>query len=149
MSEFSGEQIYRNATFSSTRTWRERKGRLRLIGSCCKDCGQLWFPRRGKGVCGQCNSRNLTDYECSHTGRILYHWHNAFFFTPTGYGEWGVNKRVSALIELDDGVHIFSEIVEAEPEEIEDGVRVEMVVRKHRRETNGNWFYAYKFVLAK
>jgi len=60
-----------------------------------------------------------------------------------------MNKRVSALIELDDGVHIFSEIVEAEPEEIQDGMRVEVVVRKHRRESNGNWFYAYKFVLAK
>lgn len=149
MSEFSGEQIYRNATYSSIRTWQERKGRLRLVGSRCKDCGQLWFPRRGKGVCGKCNSRNLEDYECSHTGRILYHWCNAFFLTPTGYGEWGMNKRVSALIELDDGVHIFSEIVEAEPEEIQDGMRVEMVVRKHRRESNGNWFYAYKFVLAK
>ena len=119
------------------------------MGSRCNACGRIWFPRRGQGVCGTCNSRDLEDYECSHTGKIAYHWVNAFFNSITGYGEWGVNRRVPALIELDNGAYVFSEIIEAEPEEIEDGMRVEMVVRKHRRETNGNWFYAYKFVLAK
>jgi hypothetical protein len=149
MTEFNGEQIYKNAVYTPFRTWQERKGRLRLMGSKCKDCGQLWFPRRGAGVCGKCNSRNIEDYQCSSTGKIIYHCVFAFFFTLTGYGEYGANTRVSVLIELDDGVRIFSEIVDSKPELIQDGMRVEMVLRKHRRETNGNWFYAYKFVLSK
>ena len=63
------EQIYRHTTASALRNWRERHGRYRLVGTKCKDCGELHFPRRV--VCPNCNQRNLEPYEHPHTGEII------------------------------------------------------------------------------
>lgn len=143
MSEFP-EQIYRHSTYSTVRAWRERHGRYRLVGSRCLDCHQAWFPRRT--VCGKCNSRNLEDYQCSHRGEIVCHWANAIpGLALLGYGEQV--PRVAAIIRLDDGLHVLSEVIDAPPEAIEDGMGVRLVVRKQKRESNSNWMYGYKFVL--
>ena len=145
MSEFP-EQIYRHATYRITKMWRERKGRYRLVGSRCKDCGQLWWPRRMGNVCSKCNSRNLEDYEFSHEGELIAHWENVGIFPLMGYAEYG-STRISAIVKLKEGVFVApTEIIECPPDQIKDGMRVRMVVRKQKRESNGNWMYGYKWV---
>ncbi len=137
------EQIYRHATYSSVRAWRERLGRYRLVGSKCTSCGQLWFPRRS--VCAKCSSRDLESYECSHEGEVVCHWENiAKGAVPMGYGEQ--RPRIPTVVKLTDGVHVFTEIIETSPEEVYDGMAVKMVLRKQKRESNSNWTYGYKFI---
>jgi uncharacterized OB-fold protein len=114
------------------------------MGSKCNKCGEIWFPRR-EGVCSKCNSQDIIDYECSHEGTVLHHWMNVFFMQNMGYGEYGLG-RVPAVIKLDDGPCVLSEVIECPPQEVKDGMKVRMVVRKQKRETNGNWMYGYKFV---
>jgi uncharacterized OB-fold protein len=49
------------------------------------------------------------------------------------------------MIRLDDGLHIEAEIVGVLHEQAKPDLRVRLVLRKLRRETNGNQMYGYKF----
>ncbi|MNF11574.1 hypothetical protein D3C80_2128140 [compost metagenome] len=65
-----------------------------------------------------------------------------------GYGE--TVPRFMAMVRLDDGLVIASEIVDViDPRQVVSGAPVRMVIRKHVRESNLAWQYAYKFVLVK
>jgi len=67
-------------------------------------------------------------------------------FPAIGYGDY--LPRLQAIIKLDDGVHLMSDIMEVEdPEEIQNGDRVKMVFRKHKREDTGAWVYGFRFIL--
>jgi len=140
------EQIYRHTTASTLRHWRERHGRYRLVGTKCKDCGELHFPRRV--VCPNCNQRNLEPYEHPHTGEIV-----TCYISDNPWGALlGLGEqvpRIPAIVKLDNGVHVFTEIIDFEdPQDIKAGMRVQMVLRKLRRESNSNWLYGYKFILS-
>ena len=144
MSQFP-EQIYKISTTSASTTWRERHGRYNLVGTRCKDCGALSFPRRNN--CSYCHSRNMEEYEMPHTGKVF---EISVVENPgggmMGWGELGV--RATVIVELDNGVKVFAEIVDIEdPFSIQQGTRVKMVLRKLRRSSNSDWMYGYKFIL--
>lgn len=146
------EPLYRHGVYRTTKMWRQRGGRYRLVGSRCKSCGQLWWPSRIAGVCGKCNSRDLEDYEFSHEGGVvLVHFAEAarYPIPPLhGYEVYG-DSRIYALVKLKEGVYIGpTEIADCSPEQVRDGMRVKMVTRKLRRESNGNWMYGYMWVPA-
>ena len=50
-----------------------------------------------------------------------------------------------SVVQLDDGPHVVSDLVDCAVEELKEGLPVEVVVRKWRRETNGNYMYGFKF----
>ncbi len=51
-----------------------------------------------------------------------------------------------ALVELDDGVRILSQMVDVEPEEVKVGMRVEATFRRIREDGgSGIIEYGYKF----
>jgi uncharacterized OB-fold protein len=69
-------------------------------------------------------------------------------FPAIGYGEY--LPRYQAIIRLDDGIHLMSDIMEVEDKaDLQPGARVKMVLRKHKREDTGAWVYGYRFILAK
>jgi uncharacterized OB-fold protein len=143
-SEFP-EIIPKLESYSCLKTWRERLGRYRIMGSRCKKCGEIWFPSRKGLMCPVCYNREMDDHECAHAGEITEHNAEVMGYPAMGYGE--LAPRNIVMIKLDDGVHILSEVVDASAEECKTGTRVKMVLRKHRREDSGNWLYGYKFVL--
>jgi uncharacterized OB-fold protein len=53
--------------------------------------------------------------------------------------------QIRALIRLKDGPVLMADVVDAAIEDVRDGTPVELVVRKVRRETNGNVLYSFKF----
>ncbi len=122
-----------------------------MIGSRCKSCGQLWWPRRVAEICGKCNGKDLEDYELSHEGEIFVHFAEATHYPIPplqGFEVYG-DSRIYALVKLKEGVYVGpTEIVDCRPEEVRDGRKVKMVTRKLRRESNGNWMYGYMRVLA-
>jgi 2-acetylphloroglucinol acetyltransferase len=140
------EQIHRLTTASMLREWREHGGKYRLEGSRCAECDEIFFPRRQ--VCGSCNSLKLVPYSCARSGKIevMIRWDNPGL-VANGYGE--TVPRYLAMIRLDDGLVIASEIVDVgDPDQLQTGTPVRMVIRKHVRESNLAWQYAYKFVVA-
>ena len=146
MAEFSSEWIDHDMIFHTFRAWRERLGRYRLLGSKCRNCGQIWFPQR-HGVCGKCNSSDIEEYQCAQEGIVEEYMIKDNPFTDlSGTHLHGRGKRILAMIKLDDGIHVWSDLEDCPPESVNVGMRVQMVTRKWMRESNSNWQYGYKFV---
>ena len=140
MSEFR-EQVYRPATYGSVKSWRERHGRYRLVGSRCVQCEAIYFPRRPS--CTRCEGQKMTPYQCSHTGTVVTIWSQINLTRLLGYSD--LPTRYVALVKLDDGIHIETEVVDIASDQSKTGLRVRLVFRKLRRESNGNEMYGYKF----
>jgi len=54
--------------------------------------------------------------------------------------------RVLSIVHLDEEQETYvapTELVDCDLDEIRNDMEVEMVLRKHRREPNGAWYYAY------
>ena len=53
---------------------------------------------------------------------------------------------VVALVELDDGVRILTQVVDVEPEDMKTGMRVEVAFRRVKEDGNSGIIeYGYKF----
>jgi uncharacterized OB-fold protein len=138
------ERSYQIAVYREPIYWRERKGRYRLIGSRCKKCGELWWPRRTSEVCPNCHSRDLEEYEFSHEGEVIAFTLDRISQPLMGTEVYGRERRIVAAVKLKEGVVITpTEIVDCSPEEVKEGMKVRLVVRKLRRANNGNWLYGY------
>ncbi|KIA80639.1 Zn-ribbon domain-containing OB-fold protein [Chromobacterium amazonense] len=139
------EHIHRMTTASMLREWREHGGKYRLEGTRCQECGEIFFPRRS--VCGACNSLRVETYRCARAGTIVALSEAANpILAGMGYGE--TMPRHMVMLKLDDGIGLASEVVDVlDPSRLRIGARVRMVIRKHVRESNLAWQYAYKFVL--
>jgi uncharacterized OB-fold protein len=138
------EGLYRHGVLRTTKAWRQRVERYRLVGSKCLSCETLWWP--GRKVCGKCNSRKMENYQFSHRGELVTNHHGqlAWYVPPVqGYEVYG-DTRILAVIKLPEGVHVGgTELIDYPPEKVRDGMKVRMVLRKLRREQNGNWQYGF------
>lgn len=143
------EPIYRIGVMRTTKAWRLRKGRYRLLGTKCNQCGQTWWP--GKKVCACCNSTDVSDYEFTHYGKLenFHYGPMVWHLDPVqGFNVYGLD-RILADVKLDDEQGTFvapTEVVDCRPQDAEDGMELEMVLRKLRREPNGNWNYGYMWI---
>jgi uncharacterized OB-fold protein len=133
-------------TFSSTVWYRTKHGRYRIEGSLCGNCGEKFFPPRTGLICPACHARQMQPYQCAQTGEIVALAQDNMGFPAIGYGEY--LPRLQAIIRLDDGIHLMSDIMEVEQlEDVNLGDRVKMVLRKHKREDTGAWVYGFRFIL--
>ena len=133
-------------TFSSAVWYRTKAGRYRLMGTRCAVCGEKFFPPRTGLICPSCHAREMEPYECAHSGEIVAVALDNMGFPAHGYGD--LLPRVMVMVRLDDGVHLMSDLVDlGDPSEALVGARVQMVLRKHRREDTGAWVYGPRFVM--
>ena len=134
--------------------WRYNREWYGLIGSKCKKCGTLHYPR--KAVCVYpCVSHDMEDVPLSHTGTI----HHAGLNSRGTEGYRDIQPQVLATIKLDDGPHIVAEIVNLPLSFIGkgsrdrkemgklEGLKVRMVIRRFRKHDNGDITYGHKFEL--
>jgi len=125
---------------SVPRYWRESKYRYRLIGQMCSQCGSVGFPR--SGVCSACGSLDLEEVKLAETGHVLS-W-TVIRNPPADYKEYA--PYVVALVELDGGGWVLSQLVDVEPIKVETGMRVEMAFRRVKVDgDSGIIEYGYKF----
>lgn len=142
------EDLYRHGVLRTLKAWRQRKERYRLLGSKCRTCGTLWWP--GRKVCGKCTSRDLEDYQFSAVGELFIHhsgqlpWHVP---PMNGFTVYGEDSRIQSVVKLPEGVYVGpTDVVDMPPQQARDGMKVRRVLRKLRREQNGNWQYAFMWV---
>lgn len=141
------EFFVRLDTFSSAVWYRTKAGRYRLEGTQCGACGEKFFPGRVGLLCPTCHKREMQPYECAHSGEIVALALDDIGFPAHGYGD--AMPRIMIMVRLDDGIHVMSELMDtASPGDAQVGMRVKMVLRKHRREDTGAWVYGPRFVLA-
>ncbi|MBN1261510.1 MAG: OB-fold domain-containing protein [Anaerolineae bacterium] len=146
MSEQFPEFFVRLDTFSSAVWYRTKKARYRLEGTRCTACGEIFFPPRTGLICPHCHERAMEPYECAHTGEIVVTAPDDMGFPAWGYGD--ALPRYLVIVRLDDGIHVMADVIDVDdPDRVAAGARVQMVLRKHRREDTGAWVYGYRFVL--
>lgn len=145
MSNQFPEMVPRVEPYGTMRTFRTKDSRYHMKGSRCEKCQEKYYPPREGLFCPNCGSRELVDYFPPKTGKVVSSWVDDVGYPAVGYNE--LPPRTIVAVKLDDGIHVISEIVEMEGEDVEPGTQVKMVVRKHKREDTGNWVYGYKFKL--
>ncbi len=127
------------------RGWRHIPERYNLIGSKCSQCGKVFFPKRV--LCPECRRKGkIEDMKFTGDGKIHTY---SVIHTPTDDFKT-LAPYVVAIIELDEGAHITSQIVDCDVDNVEIGDKVEMVFRKIKEEgEDGVISYGYKFKLKK
>jgi len=125
------------------RFWREIPSRYNLIGTKCGSCGKVDFPPRA--ICPVCGRKSLGKMERFRLGGVgkvvtytVIHEAPAQFEMQKPY--------VVAIVEMDEGVRITSQIIDADPSEVKIGMRVQTTFRKLGEEGEaGIIHYGYKF----
>ena len=93
----------------------------RLLVKRCQDCDNLiWYPR---AICPVCSSLRTEWFEVSGRGAIY-----SYTINHRGEGAYqGVPPYVLAYVELDEGLRMMTNIVEADGADLAVGLPVEVV----------------------
>ena len=125
------------------RFWRELPSRYNLIGTKCGSCGTVDFPPRV--VCPKCGRRSvgrMQKLKLAGKGTVV-----SFTIIHDAPEAFELMKPyVLAIVELDEGARVTSQIIDVENEQVKIGMRVESAFRKLGSEGEaGVIHYGYKF----
>src|SRR3989344_7250208 len=96
--------------------WRNFSERYNLLGSKCKSCGKSFFPTRL--ICPNCRTKGkLVAEQMPFTGKIVS-W-TKVFVGPQGFDM--ETPYFLALIELDNGAMILSQLVDNDDGKVKTG----------------------------
>ena len=119
----------------------------RLIGSKCKNCGEITFPAQNS--CPNCCLEDVENIHLSNKGK-LWTWTVQGFFpksppyagpdTPETFVPFGVG-----YIELADEVKVESRLTENDPEKLKIGMDMELVIERFREDEEGNDVMIFAF----
>ena len=110
---------------SVPRFWRELDTRYNLIGSYCKITDTYHYPRRSfNPEAGRESIGSMEDYQFKGTGTVVTP--TVVHQAQTGYEMFG--PYCMAIIELDEGPRITSQIVDCRPDTVKPGMRVKSVL---------------------
>ncbi len=125
------------------RIWRNITQRYNLLGVHCEVCNDNFFPKRT--VCPNCRRKGkLVEKQMPLTGKI-------YSFTlvhspPAGF-EYEAPYFV-AIVELDNGVKVFSQVVDSDSEKVKIGAKVKAVFRRVQAGTEEDAIaYGFKFTV--
>ena len=123
-----------------SRHWRLNKQRYALIGETCDTCGVKLFPPRD--VCLECEAPAQELYTFTGVGEIYSF--STIYDAPAGFAEYA--PYTVALVKLDEGPIVTAQLTDVDKNELEIGMKVEMVTRKLRTDgPEGMIIYGYKF----
>lgn len=121
--------------------WRLREQRYQLIGNVCLKCGAKHFPPRQ--VCAQCRG---TEFESFHfNGKGALYSFTTLRQAPAGFEDYAPYSV--GMIKLEEGPMVEAQLTDVNDQDLEIGMRMEMVTRKLRQEDGdrGLLVYGYKF----
>lgn len=127
------------------RTWRHISQRYNLIGSQCTTCGKVYFPQRV--ICPTCRSNgNIESKQFSGKGKVY-----SFSIVHTPSPEFkDIAPYAVAIIELEEGAKLTSQLVECDVDELKIGDEVVSVFRKITEDgDDGVISYGFKFKVVK
>ena len=123
-----------------SRHWRLNQQRYALIGEECENCGVKLFPPRD--VCLECKAPAYELYTFSGLGEVFSY--TTIYDAPAGFEH--NTPYTLALVKLDEGPIITAQLTDMDREDVNIGMRVEMVTRKLRTDGDeGMIIYGYKF----
>ena len=110
-----------------------------LIGSKCRDCGAVAFPKRV--VCHRCLGENVAEIPLSKRGKLAS-------FTVAWAAPEGIKPPVIlGYIDLPEGVRVFSMLTGCPPERdaLQPGQEMELTFEELKTDADGNQVVAFKF----
>ncbi|MBI2171067.1 MAG: Zn-ribbon domain-containing OB-fold protein [Chloroflexi bacterium] len=104
-----------------TRPFWEAARRGEYLIQQCEDCGQhQWYPR---GFCAHCWSRRIRYVKATGRGTV---WTFTITYQNRTPGFAEEVPYVLALVELEEGVKVFTNIIGCRPQEVRMGMPVEV-----------------------
>ena len=126
----------------SIQYWRVRDRYYRLIGSKCTDCGDEFFPPVYR--CKGCGSDRIKDKEMPKTGKIMTY---TVLHEPLPGFEAQTPLHL-AVVELENGARVLSQVVDSPEESIKTGAKVRAIVRRALVDgESGQIIYGFKFTV--
>jgi|TARA_B100001750_G_C15437525_1_gene561747 uncharacterized OB-fold protein len=121
-------------------SWRLKDRYYRIVGTRCKECEKKYFPPQR--ICKNCKSENIEDYEMPKKGKLITY---TFLHEPMSDFKDQIPLPIG-IIELDKGVKFPAQLVDATPENVKIGMKVEAVFRRIKVDgESGQIQYGYKF----
>jgi len=123
------------------RFWRSIKSRYNLMATKCVKCGEIYFPPRR--FCVKCRRQGtVEEMKLSGKGEIVTH--TTIYTPPEGFEKQA--PYIMAIVKLEEGPMVTTQLVDCEPGGIEIGMPVVSVFRKIREAGEGGLIhYGYKF----
>ncbi len=121
--------------------WRRIKNVYNLVGRHCRTCDTKYFPPIP--LCPKCRRKtDFVDTQFSGLGKIYSY--TIIHDPPAGFKD--LSPYVLALVRLDEGPLVLSQIVDADNEQLKIGMSVQVVFRRiGDAGRTGVLRYAYKF----
>ncbi len=114
---------------------KEEVQTVRLHGTECGHCGTKHFPM--VQVCAKCEkSDEMKPVPLEHTGKVFTYAVDHLAASP-------FPPTTMAVVDLDGGGRIYCEVVDSDPESVQIGMPVELVMRR-LREGGGLYHYYWK-----
>lgn len=126
---------------SIPRFWRNIKSRYNLVGTQCVTCGNKYFPPRN--ICPTCR-RDSQIEKIKFKGEGSIETFTVIHTSPTDFD--AQSPYIMAIVKLDEGPMLTTQIVDCELEDVEIGLKVENVFRKIQQDGEaGLVYYGFKF----
>ena len=123
-----------------SRHWRLKQERYTLVGEECPSCGVKLFPPRD--VCLECAAPARELYTFTGLGEVYSY--STVYEAPAGFDH--MTPYIVALIKLEEGPIVTAQLTDMDSDELQIGMKVEMVTRKLREDGDeGMIVYGYKF----
>jgi uncharacterized OB-fold protein len=121
--------------------WRKFKERYGLVGSYCKSCHAHFYPT--SVICPKCRrGGKISEYKFSGKGKVFSS--TVIRVAPEGFENYV--PYIVAIVELEEGAKVVSQVVDCNPEDVKIGMPVEVCFRKIREEgRSGLVLYGFKF----
>ena len=121
--------------------WRKFRERYNLIGSKCNSCNHYFYP--SSTLCPKCRrGGKVAEHKFSGNGKVFSH--TTIRVAPEGFEQY--TPYVVAIVELEEGAKVVSQVVDCSPDDVRIGMSVEVTFRKIREEgKSGLVLYGFKF----
>ncbi|HVP22565.1 MAG TPA: Zn-ribbon domain-containing OB-fold protein [Conexivisphaerales archaeon] len=129
------------STSAAPAHWRRMRERYRLTGSKCETCGRTYFP--STRVCPNCRRKGkVVPIEFSGRGKVYSY--TVIHSAPKMMSQF--TPYAIALVQLDEGPKVLSQVVDCDPDKLEIGMEVEACFRKlFEQDEGGIISYGFKF----
>ncbi len=115
----------------------------RLIGSECKNCGEVFFPSRQDVLCSNCQSSDFQEVKLSPRGKIYSY--TVVMQRPPVYYKAAEVPYAIGFVELPEGVRVETLFTGCNFDDLRVGMEVEMLVDGLHAEEDGSQVLCYKF----
>ena len=115
-----------------------------LWGSRCKNCGEIYFPKKIINFCGNCNKEELEVIKLSNFGKIA--GYTIAYQKPAGGYYKGMVPYAYGFVDLPEGVRVQTQFI-GNHNDLKIGKTVKLEVKKIGIDKEGNTLLTYVFCI--